>query len=139
MQKDLAAPYLPAALQGGRHLRHPLETDRRIDTLVRRAASATSPTDGSSSALRAGVQSIPKIGSSPGRRRTALDFLVSLSADLARGHVNVPGFPNVVMKNPDWRRGFCRLPTPRHSTRPARESANYEPQSRAWVDRSCKG
>jgi hypothetical protein len=38
MKEHPATPYLPAALQGGRHLTHPREIDWGLDALMRRAA-----------------------------------------------------------------------------------------------------
>jgi HD-like signal output (HDOD) protein len=128
MKEHPATPYLPAALQGGRHLTHPREIDWGLDALMRRAAlgasltakqplaplrsdvapevradpaqvsGAGSHSDGNSLTFRAGSRSILENGSSTGQGPAALQFLMNLSADLARGPVDLPCFPNVVMK-----------------------------------------
>jgi HD-like signal output (HDOD) protein len=91
MKEHPATPYLPAALQGGRHLTHPREIDSGPDALMRRAALG-------SLTFRAGNRSTLENGSGAGQGPAALQFLMNLSAELARGPVDLPCFPNVVMK-----------------------------------------
>jgi HD-like signal output (HDOD) protein len=54
--------------------------------------------DGNSLTFRAGKQSIAEHGAAAGEGPAALQFLVNLAGELSRGPVDLPCFPNIVIK-----------------------------------------
>src|SRR5580698_3755283 len=81
----------------------------------------------------------------------AFEFVRELASELTTGEIELPSFPEVAAqvqkvlsqddsgsaRNRCWRRGCCRWPTPRHSTREAGQSPTCALRSRVWVSTRC--
>jgi len=70
----------------------------RTKLVTRPMELAKSVHEGKSLTFRSGSRSVPASTSSESEGLVALDFLTSLAANLSRGPVDLPCFPNVVLK-----------------------------------------
>jgi len=70
----------------------------RTKLLARPMEPAKKVHEGRALTFRSGSRSVPARASSEGKGLVAFDFLTALAADLSRGPVELPCFPNVVLK-----------------------------------------
>jgi HD-like signal output (HDOD) protein len=100
LQAVFAGTGYPRRALGTKQTVDSIPIDSRLEPLAKqgRTVDSSSHSDGKSLTFRSGKQSILANGSSEGHGPAALQFLTNLAADLTRGPVDLPCFPNVVIK-----------------------------------------